>query len=42
MRPLLMRRFRIVPFPGRPSASQPYDFDGTAEDVQADDPQLPR
>jgi UPF0716 protein FxsA len=42
MRPLLMRRFRIVAFPGRPTASQPYDFDGTAEEVPADDPRLPR
>jgi len=42
MRPLLMRRFRIVPFPSRPGASRPHDFDGTAEEIPADDPQLPR
>ena len=24
-----------------PSASRPYDFDGTAEEIDADDPQLP-
>jgi UPF0716 protein FxsA len=42
MRPLLMRRFRIVAFPGRPDASQPYDFDETAEEVPTDDPRLPR
>jgi UPF0716 protein FxsA len=41
MRPLLMRRFRIVSFPTRPATSQPYDYDGTAEET-ADDPQLPR
>jgi UPF0716 protein FxsA len=42
MRPLLIRRFQIVGFPNRPGASQPYDFDETAEEVPADDPQLPR
>jgi UPF0716 protein FxsA len=42
MRPLLIRRFQIVAFPGRPTASQPYDFDGTAEEIPVDDPQLPR
>jgi UPF0716 protein FxsA len=42
MRPLLVRRFRIVAFPGRPGASQPYDFDATAEEIPADDPRLPR
>ena len=38
MRPLLMRRFRIVGFPGRTGARQPYDFDGTAEEAPADEP----
>jgi len=42
MRPLLLRRFRIVAFPSRTGARQPYDFDATGEEVPADDPQLPR
>jgi UPF0716 protein FxsA len=42
MRPLLLRRFAIVSFPGRPPASQPYDFDATGEEVPPDDPRLSR
>jgi UPF0716 protein FxsA len=42
MRPLLLRRFAIVSFPGRPPTSQQYDFDATGEEVPPDDPQLPR
>ena len=32
---------RNVP-PRRDSADRPYDFDGTAEEIDSDDPQLPR
>jgi UPF0716 protein FxsA len=31
-----------APPPGRNPASRPYDFDATAEEIDEDDPQLPR
>lgn len=46
MRGYVTRRFVIVGMPGRGSASGPhrrdYDYESTAEEVDADDPQLPR
>jgi UPF0716 protein FxsA len=33
---------RGTPPPPRDTASRPYDFDGTAEEIDGDDPQLPR
>lgn len=33
---------RGTPPPPRDAASRPYDYDGTAEEIDGDDPQLPR
>ncbi len=44
MRPLLMRRFRIVGVPGHgrgDAKGRPYDLDATAQEVPPDDPRLP-
>lgn len=45
MRGYVTRRFLIVGMPGRSSAPSPsrreYDYEATAEEVDADDPQLP-
>jgi hypothetical protein len=48
MRGYAARRFVVVggsrggPTAPRDSAGRPYDFDGTAEEIDEDDPQLPR
>jgi UPF0716 protein FxsA len=49
LRGFVSRRFVVVGVGGmggaarpRPPASRPYDFDGTAEEIDSDDPQLPR
>jgi UPF0716 protein FxsA len=44
LRGYMGRRFVVIGAPGptgTPTAGRPYDFDGTAEDVDADNPRLP-
>jgi len=46
MRGYVGRRFVIVGAPGpsgsRPQSHRTYDYDSTAEEIDSDDPQLPR
>lgn len=45
MRAFVARRFTVVTVGGRPAdtapGTRPYDFDATAEEIDADDPRLP-